>query len=57
MPETYMVLAPEPDISAYDLWRCLMLGDMMHKHISPEDVDSIPTDLRRHYKPRSVDQY
>lgn len=51
--EEWLVLSPEKDITAYDLWRCGMIG----QSVRPEDVAGIPEDLRRHYKPRPVGQY
>lgn len=49
----WMTLSPERDITAYDLWRCMMIG----QSVIPDEADGIPEDLRRHYKPRPVGQY
>lgn len=49
----WMTLSPDPDITAYDLWRCMMLGQNVH----PEEAAGIPADLLRHYKQRPVGQY
>jgi hypothetical protein len=51
--EAWMALSPERDITAYDLWRCLMIG----QSVNIIDAFDIPDDLRRHYKPRPVGQY
>lgn len=51
--EAWMALSPEQDITAYDLWRCLMIG----QSVRPDEVVGIPKDLRRHYKMRHVGEY
>lgn len=48
--DAWMTLSPEPDITAYDLWRCLNMG----QSVRPDEVAGIPEDLRRHYKRRSA---
>lgn len=44
----WVALSPEKDITAYDLWRCMMIGQT----VRPDDAAGIPEDLRRHYKQR-----
>lgn len=45
---SWLTLSPEPDITAYDLWRCMTLG----QSVRPDEAGGIPEDLRRHYKRR-----
>lgn len=47
-PSAWMTLSPEPDITAYDLWRCFSMG----QSLNPDEAKGIPEELKRHYKPR-----